>query len=105
MEAEMPLYEYCCETHGAFDEFRPHKSANLPAPCPICGAEAPRALTPPRTRVMDSARRIGMERNEKSCHAPRKHVCHAGCNHGPGVTQEQPLRAYTGSRPWVVEHA
>lgn len=40
----MPAYEYCCATCGPFTEIRPMAEYALPAPCPGCGAGAPRQL-------------------------------------------------------------
>jgi len=101
----MPLYEFDCEDHGLFDEMRSFDLSSAPAKCPVCGKECQRVLSVPRTRVLDRSTRIGMERNEKSRHEPRKHVCHAGCNHGkPQKPKSKGYQPYTGSRPWVVEH-
>lgn len=107
----MPLYEYECEEHGAFDAFRPIAEVNAPIDCPSCGRLAARVFTVPRTRTLAAHTRIGMERNEKSRHEP--HVCGAGCSHGhakpkaaaSGAGASPKLEAYTGPRPWVVEHA
>ncbi|MEM6757819.1 MAG: FmdB family zinc ribbon protein, partial [Planctomycetota bacterium] len=41
----MPLYEYCCDTHGLFETFRPISRAEAPADCPICGNESQRVLS------------------------------------------------------------
>lgn len=106
----MPLYEYTCRKHGAFDAFRPSQEANAPIACPRCGAVGARVFTVPRMRTMDTHTRIGMERNEKSRHEP--HVCGSGCRHGhkrsakpAGGAVTPKLQSYTGPRPWVVEHA
>lgn len=40
----MPLYEYECAHCGPFSDFRPMADYALPAICPNCSAEAPRAL-------------------------------------------------------------
>ncbi|MBB6431355.1 zinc ribbon domain-containing protein [Algisphaera agarilytica] len=107
----MPLYEYCCPTHGSFDEFRPSSHSSAPIACPICGEQATRVLTVPRMRQMDKGRLIGMERNEKSRHEP--HVCKTGCGCSSGKARKQDKlpngqpkpQVYKGPRPWVVEHA
>lgn len=105
----MPLYEYQCENHGVFDEFRAYSEANQPVDCPACGETSYRVMSIPRFKIMDHATRVGMERNEKSRHEPRVHTCHGGCNHGPKPAgqprQTTELKSYRGSRPWVVEHA
>lgn len=105
----MPLYEYECPHHGGFDETRPFAQSSEPAPCPTCGAESARVISVPRFAGMDRGTRIAHERNERSAHAP--HVCHSGCGHThqarkPAVPAAKPeLKAYTGPRPWVIEHA
>ncbi|HEX7864809.1 MAG TPA: FmdB family zinc ribbon protein [Variovorax sp.] len=43
----MPLYDYACESCGRFCATRPLKEFDQPAPCPRCGAMAPRALGVP----------------------------------------------------------
>ena len=104
----MPLYEYCCKHHGPFDEFESADNASKPAPCPECGEVSPRMVSLPRTRVIDKATRIGMERNEKSRHEPRKHVCGSGCNHDHSHAPKadpRKMHNYTGARPWVIELA
>jgi putative FmdB family regulatory protein len=40
----MPRYEYDCPRCGSFEEFRPIAEYELPAACPSCGAESPRAV-------------------------------------------------------------
>lgn len=104
----MPLYEYDCPHHGAFDDMRPFARSSEPASCPTCGTESPRVITVPRFAGMDRGTRIAHERNERSAHEP--HVCHSGCGHHhsrkPAPAETNPkLKAYTGPRPWVIEHA
>lgn len=43
----MPLYEYACpRCEAAFTRLRPLAAAAEPAPCPTCGAPAPRTIAP-----------------------------------------------------------
>ena len=102
----MPLYEYRCRKHGAFDVFRPVSQASERMGCPSCGEDAARVFSVPHTRALAAGTRVGMERNEKSRHEP--HVCGSGCGHGharkPRAAPGK-LHNYTGPRPWVVEHA
>jgi len=39
----MPKYEYDCPRCGSFSDFRPMAEYDLPAVCPSCGKDAPRA--------------------------------------------------------------
>lgn len=43
----MPSYEYDCAQCGVFSANRPIAEWDRPAPCPACGADAPRTLTAP----------------------------------------------------------
>jgi len=46
----MPLYEYECEKHGdkpvRFEQRRPMSESSLPAPCPECGEDSQRVMSP-----------------------------------------------------------
>lgn len=104
----MPLYEHACPDHGTFTDLRPFSRSSEAADCPTCGQSCAREISIPHFRTLEKGTRIAMERNEKSAHAP--HVCHSGCSHthkAPKQSAAQPakLQAYTGPRPWVVEHA
>jgi putative FmdB family regulatory protein len=107
----MPSYEHHCETHGNFTDLRSFDRSSEPADCPVCGAICERAVSAPRLAILDKNTRVARERNERSAHEPRVHVCHSGCNHAhqnptrKGQGKNPGLTAYTGPRPWVVEHA
>jgi len=96
----MPLYEYCCDKHGVFDAFRSMAQSNEPSECPICGAESPRVLSLPRTNLLDSNTRNGMDRNEKSRHEPQRAKAKPGPATGP---DGMPLvKSSSGPRPWMI---
>jgi len=46
----MPTYEYLCERHGKrpvrFEVLRPMSESSLPAPCPECGLDSQRVMSP-----------------------------------------------------------
>jgi putative FmdB family regulatory protein len=45
----MPIYGFSCPNcEASFDLERPMAAASDPAPCPVCGAESPRAISSPR---------------------------------------------------------
>ena len=96
----MPLYEYCCETCGVFDAFKPFSESEAPAACPACGDESPRVLSVPRTRVLKRGTRIAMERNEKSKHEPmrRSRDAEAPPVNQPVVKAQQSANA----RSWMI---
>jgi putative FmdB family regulatory protein len=53
----MPLYEYECERCGGFTAWGLMVLSDQPAPCPDCGADADRVLSP--TAVLMSGGRRG----------------------------------------------
>ena len=103
----MPIYEYHCTRHGTFDELRTFADAEGPMPCPDCGESSPRIVSIPRFRQLAAGIVSAMDRNEKSQHEPRVSSC--GCRPKASATGGEPAKpkrqAYTGPRPWVIEHA
>jgi putative FmdB family regulatory protein len=108
----MPLYEYECTDHGAFELLRTVSEHAAAAHCPTCGVESQRLFSAPYLTVMPRNQVIARERNEQSRYAPRvsdqkpgNHRCTTSCSHGSSKTGSgQGLRAYGGKRPWVIEH-
>lgn len=56
----MPLYQYACERHGAFEQHHSMSVAGNPQKCPTCGYFAPRSYQPcaivSDTALFDSSR-------------------------------------------------
>jgi putative FmdB family regulatory protein len=113
----MPLYEYDCPQHGVFEAMRGLSEYSEPAPCPECSVRASRVLSLPRVSSMARSEVVARDRNERSAHEPRvarrsgdeharHHRCRGSENHGkPAPLSTKPqLKAYKGSRPWVIEH-
>ncbi|MGQ9369380.1 FmdB family zinc ribbon protein [Azospirillum sp. ST 5-10] len=118
----MPMYEYLCAHCGPFSDLRPMSRSAEPAPCPGCGAEAPRAiLTAPHFSLVAGATRRAVETNERSAHAPmssaeykeRRAAGHgAGCACCSGtkalrsaaVTGKDGAKAFPTKRPWMISH-
>jgi putative FmdB family regulatory protein len=103
----MPLYEYECDRHGSFELVRPMSQSGESAACPTCRSAARRVITAPTLFTMSPSKRDAAFRNEQSRHEPR--VCKSACGHShrAGRGSAEPagkLQAYTGPRPWVVEH-
>lgn len=104
----MPMYQYECERHGSFTLMRPMSRSGEDGPCPTCESASKRVINAPTLFTMSPLKRDAAARNEKSRHAP--HVCSSGCGHGharprsAGNPDVGKLQAYTGPRPWVVEH-
>ena len=104
----MAVYDYLCETCGAFTETRPMAEFAAPQPCPGCGVPAPRALlTVPALATMDTGRRVAQATNERSANAPqRSHAAGCGCC-GPkktALSADAPRAAASGGRPWMIGH-
>ncbi len=110
----MPVYEYLCAEHGAFEAIRPMADYKSPCPCPDCGAQAPRVmLTVPRLAALDTATRRAHETNERSAHEPkstRSHGPGCGCCSGAKTAKSKTLHRPDGSksfpskRPWMISH-
>ncbi|WP_158046091.1 FmdB family zinc ribbon protein [Skermanella pratensis] len=118
----MPVYDYMCESCGAFTALRPMARSAEPCGCPDCGAPASRAyLSFPSIGGMDPARRAAFETNERSAHAPklskksdRQAAGHSGA-HGPGcsccsggkssaVYTRDGAKTFPSKRPWMISH-
>ena len=102
----MPSYQYACPACGAFSAMRPLAEYDLPAPCPGCGQECPRALTVPHFANMDANRRVAAAVNERSANAPR-----STRKHGPGCACCAPkskppgqAKGFPAARPWMISH-
>jgi putative FmdB family regulatory protein len=106
----MPIYEYECAKHGVFELLRGISQAYEPGACPDCSAPSQRLISIPTLSAMARSDVIARDRNERSRYEPRvaksPGSCnHSGpCNHGRKAAPGK-LKAYTGKRPWVIEHA
>ncbi len=78
MRDEMPKYEYDCPSCGSFSDFRPMAEYALPAACPGCGADSPRAsLSFPAVSTRTAAAARGEETRANRFSATSGHG--AGC--------------------------
>lgn len=111
----MPVYEYLCQSCGAFTQMRPMAECELPSDCPDCGAQAPRViLTAPHCTTLSTQARLAFATNERSAHAPRT-LSAMKRTHGPGCACCSPKSSRTKrrdkngasfptSRPWMISH-
>jgi putative FmdB family regulatory protein len=115
----MPVYEYLCESHGAFTAMRPMSEYLDPQSCPDCGTPAPRVmLSVPHLSSMSSERKAAYAKNERSQHAPLTADDYRA-SHSPGCSccssGLRPLSENKGSlsraakgfakkRPWMISH-
>ncbi|MEM9144864.1 MAG: zinc ribbon domain-containing protein [Pseudomonadota bacterium] len=106
----MPVYEYICETHGAFEAIQPMTAYADPCPCPVCGTASARVLlSMPRLGVLDSRVRHAHETNERAAHEPkstRTHGFESGGRIRRGKTRvaANGTKSTPGSRPWMISH-
>ncbi|MFZ2003796.1 MAG: zinc ribbon domain-containing protein [Stellaceae bacterium] len=104
----MPVYDYSCETCGAFAVSRPMTEYREPHDCPGCGAPACRVLlTAPRLANMENARRSAFQTNEHAAHSPRQAAAHVhgpSCGCGGTRTTGGDAKSFPGTRPWMISH-
>lgn len=109
----MPVYEYECVRHGAFEQMRPVAEAGQAQDCPTCGKSSPRAiLSAVRLSSMSPAARAAHATNERAAHEPKSSKQH---RHGPGcgcssgkksrtATGADGSRMFPSRRPWMISH-
>lgn len=111
----MPVYDYECERCGPFTWMRPMSECDLPAECPRCGDDAPRAFLTAPHLAMATERRLAYATNEKSAHMPRRvsdsaRLHGAGCGCCGGQAKRTAKRGKNGAkgfptrRPWMISH-
>ena len=66
----MPIYEFCCDGCGRFEERRTLEESKAVAHCPRCGTAARRVYSTPNLKVVPVALSDAMGRAEKSAHEP-----------------------------------
>jgi putative FmdB family regulatory protein len=113
----MPMYEYLCDTCGAFAEVRPMAEYDRPAACPGCGIEAPRViLTAPAFSSMSRTQRLAHVTNERAANSPRT-LAETKAAHGRGcsccsgtprssrsVKAKNGAKTFPKARPWMISH-
>jgi putative FmdB family regulatory protein len=114
----MPTYDYDCSACGGFDALRSLGARNEPAPCPGCGAAAPRIFAnAPRLALLAGSTRSAMDVNERAQHEPKssrdyarlKHPSGCGCcstagKRGATLTAPNGAKAFPSKRPWMISH-
>ena len=96
----MPLYEYECKRHGAFELWRRMHESRSDARCPECGRAAPRILSLSSVAQVGESERKARDRNERSRHEPRLvSKARATPPGGPSL-----VSASSCGRPWAVGH-
>ena len=110
----MPLYEYECPRHGAFEALRPLAEYQSPQACPVCAKQSTRVITPVALGLMPVATRTAHQRNERSAHAPEssrnaRHgagcsCCGGGKKRSNAVVTANGSKTFPSKRPWMISH-
>lgn len=111
----MPIYEYECCKHGAFESFRPMAESQMAQPCPSCGTASPRVvLSAVAFSAVSSVSRKAHAVNETARHEPKSskqlHGSGCSCCSGGKRNSNKTLRGRGGersfpqSRPWMISH-
>ncbi len=87
----MPLYDFRCETCGAFEKWRSLAEADSPMFCPTCEAVAKRIFSPPM--LLTGSLRLKGQENQEPQVVKRSQ-------------EAKPQRNYEhrGGRPWMISH-
>lgn len=99
----MPLYEFACTVHGAFDVRRPFSQAAAPAHCPLCGQPARRVYTSPNVPRTPAWIAEGLTREERSRHEPRV-ATREELGYAPPDPERKPEYHVAKGRPWMISH-
>ncbi len=124
----MPTYDYLCASCGPISANRPMSAHADPIECPICKAEAPRAiLQPPHMSGLSPSDRAAHQRNETSRHNPKfstksdrddsarenrkRHPSGCSCCSGSkgnfrssAVYKADGSKTFPSKRPWMIGH-
>lgn len=111
----MPIYEYECQSHGAFEALRPMAESHLAQPCPECGKAAGRVvLSAAAFSALSSTVRKAHSINETARHEPKSskqmHGSGCSCCSGGQRASSKTLqgrngeRSFPKSRPWMISH-
>jgi putative FmdB family regulatory protein len=74
----MPIYEYACDTCGAFDSMRPVSRRDEQAPCPECGVLSPRVASGSTVLLAQRGRKMPAEEGVEGAYGFR-HQGGCGC--------------------------
>ena len=100
----MPLYEYSCEDHGNFEEFKAMSQGGKPASCPVCGQLSARVYSAPNIALMDPAQKNAMDRSIQSRYEPKTvSRTKKDLRQKDGRPAKKVQKAYRGARSWVME--
>ena len=96
----MPLYEYECKRHGAFELSRPMSESRNDARCPECRRACPRVLSVTNVAQVAASDRMARDRNEQSRHEPRV----VSRQKAPSAAPPRLVSASSCGRPWAIGH-
>lgn len=97
--SDVPVYEFSCETCGAFEALRTIEEASEPMLCPTCGSSARRLYSAPGVTRTSATVAQAHARNERSAHEPE--VVQRPPPEAPAPAPS-PRRGH--GRPWQLGH-
>jgi putative FmdB family regulatory protein len=98
----MPVYEFECVDHGAFELTRPMAQMREPAPCPDCGSLGKRLLSAPSLATGSVIGRRAAAVNERSQHEPR--IVQREAPRSTGEPQKRAVHSSSRGYPWAIGH-
>lgn len=98
----MPIYEFECAEHGAFELTRSIARMREPAPCPECGEHGKRLLSAPNLATGSVIARRAAAVHERSQHAPR--IVQREAPKARDEPARRTLHASHGGYPWAIGH-
>jgi putative FmdB family regulatory protein len=108
----MPVYDYECAQHGAFEALRPMSESAATQPCPRCGSASVRVMVSfAQLGLLSTTERRARSRNEVSAHQPKTsaqlrhepgHGCCGGAKRQKNASSTRV--AFSGGRPWMISH-
>jgi putative FmdB family regulatory protein len=98
----MPIYEFECTDHGAFELTRPMAQVREPALCPDCGELGKRLLSAPNLATGSAVGRRAAAINERSQHEPR--IVKREAAKPSGEPAKRAVQTSHGGYPWSIGH-
>lgn len=114
----MPMYDYECDSCGAFTALKKMSESDAAQACPNCGGMSARVITAPTLAILGAAQRSAYERNEKSAHEPKMvkrsscgcsgaHTCSSSASKSVKSTSSNnglQMQTKKSARPWMLGH-
>ena len=113
----MPIYDYVCDTCGAFSLLRRIDQRDAISNCPTCQRTSRRMLlAAPALSAVAAHARVAHATNERAAHAPLTSAEYRATRHPPGcgccgaksnhatVRGGDAAKGFPAKRPWMISH-